>query len=453
MSTPRLSDATLARVSSAVAHPGYDRGAQRIGIVHLGLGAFARAHLACYTDDALAAGERDWAIAGVSLRTTAVAAQLGPQDGLFTLAERSGAGLRARIIGAIREVVAAPQAPGRAEALIAAPTTHIVSLTVTEKAYASDAAPGGLYPLLAEGLRRRRAAGLAGLTLVSCDNLAGNGRVLEAGLCRHLEAGDAALARWVADECAFPVTMVDRIVPATTEADRAAVAQALGGVSDEGAVVTEPFRQWVIEDRFAGPRPGWEHGGAALVSDVAPYEAAKLRMLNGAHSALAYLGLERGHGLVHEAIADPSLRALVERLMREEAAPTIAPAPGQDLAAYATALLARFANPALRHRLVQIAADGSSKLPQRWLPVLAENRRRGVRCPAILAALGGWLRHVRGDNVRRWGAVEDPQAQALAALASRGDAASMASALFGPGGLLAGHWQPDAADLALIIGA
>src|SRR5690606_8301856 len=193
-----------------------------------------------------------------------------------------------------------------------------------------------------------------------------NGRQLEALLGEYLSSRSAGLAAWFAAECACPATMVDRIVPATTPADLDALEQRLG-LRDEGAVFTERFSQWVIEDRFAGPRPGWEKVGAQLVGDVAPYETAKLRMLNGAHSALAYLGLERGHTFVHEAIADPGLRPLVEGLMRDEAATSFTPAPGQDLGAYADALVARFADPALNHRLIQIAMDGSQKIPQRWL--------------------------------------------------------------------------------------
>ncbi|MGQ3122008.1 MAG: mannitol dehydrogenase family protein, partial [Aliihoeflea sp.] len=211
-------------------------------------------------------------------------------------------------------------------------------------------------------LAARKAAGLSGLTLLSCDNLAGNGAVLRALMRDYLAAYHPDLSAWFDSECRCPATMIDRIVPATTDADRAAV-EAVLGVRDEGAVVTEGFSQWVIEDDFAGPRPRWENVGAELVANVGPYETAKLRMLNGAHSALAYVGLGKGHDFVHQAIADPAIRPVIERLLREEAAPTIDAAPGQDLAAYADALLDRFANPALNHRLIQIAMDGSQKIP------------------------------------------------------------------------------------------
>jgi fructuronate reductase len=277
--------------------------------------------------------------------------------------------------------------------------------------------------------------------LLSCDNLADNGRVLERLLAEYCATRDAALGEWIAANCTVPATMVDRIVPATTDADREQVARTIG-LDDAAAVVTEPFSQWVIEDRFAGPRPSWDKVGAQLVDDVAPYETAKLRMLNGAHSALAYLGLQRGHIFVHEAVADPQLRPLVERLMVEEAASSFTPARGQDLRAYAQALLARFANPALNHRLAQIAMDGSQKVPQRWLATLAAHQATGTACEAILSALGAWLRHTRGDN----GPVDDPLAPQLKAAWARAGAEGIVSALFGEGGLVPSDWRPSARD-------
>ena len=287
---------------------------------------------------------------------------------------------------------------------------------------------------MAEGLARRAASGLPGFTLLSCDNLPANGRELERLFEQWLAARAPDLVDWVQRECSFPSTMVDRIVPATTEADLAALEDELG-LRDHGAVFTERFSQWVIEDRFAGPRPGWDKHGAQLVSDVAPYETAKLRMLNGAHSALAYCGLEREHTFVHEAIADSTLRSLVERLMGEGAT-SFTPAPGQDLSAYADALLARFADPALNHRLMQIAMDGSQKVPQRWLETLAAHRGD---CPAILEALAAWMRHVRGDARP----VDDPLADTLARLWAENGAPGIAAALFGERGLFAHHWRAD----------
>jgi fructuronate reductase len=455
----RLSPGTLAGLPGGVARPGYDRQAQRVGIIHLGIGAFHRAHQAWYADRAMAAGDRDWAILGVSLRSAEASGRLVPQDGLYTLAERSAVGATLAVIGAVKGVLVATREPEAVTAAIAAADTHVVTLTITEKGYCRGpdgaldralAGPGSVYGVLARGLRARRDAGLPGVTLLSCDNLAAAGRQLARLLGQHLEAHDPELGWWVAAMCACPSAMVDRIVPATTEDDRGAVAEALGGVRDEATVITEPFSQWVIEDRFAGPRPRWERVGAQLVADVAPYETAKLRLLNGAHSALAYLGLARGHAFVHEAVGDPAVRPLVERLMRLEAAPTVKTAPGQDLGAYADALLARFANPALRHRLIQIAADGSQKLPQRWLDTLAVQAARGAACPAILTALAAWLRHVRGDDAPRWGPVVDPLAGPLAAAWRAHGREGVLPALFGPGGVVSGVWTPTGADRAAI---
>lgn len=459
----RLSNATAAALPAAVTRPGHDRAAQTAGIVHFGIGAFHRAHQAWYTDRAMAQGEpgqRDtsWGIIGVSLRSAAVAQQLNPQNGLYTLTECSAAGRRTRLVGAVQHVLVASEEPEAVIAALAAPETLIVTFTVTEKGYcrAADgsldlqqAQAGSIYPFLEQGLRRRRDAGLDGLTLLSCDNLAHNGRQLERLVGAYLAQQDPALAEWVAQACTFPCSMVDRIVPATTEADREGVAAAIG-VEDEGAVMTEPFSQWVIEDRFAGARPAWEAVGAELVRDVAPYETAKLRLLNGAHSALAYLGLPQGHTFVHEAVVDPAVRNTVERLMREEALPTIAAAPGQDLQAYVDALLERFANPALNHKLIQIAMDGSQKVPQRWLDTLAENAAQGRDCPAIMTALGAWLRHVRGDNAAKWGPLDDPKADALTGAWQTG-AAGAITAILGQGGIVSSAWHSAPADTDQLV--
>lgn len=446
----RLAPANLGVLPSAVDRFGYDRDAQEVGILHFGIGAFHRAHQAWYTDRAMDAGDKDWLVTGVSLRSRAVADQMNPQDGLYSVTERSATGHATRIVGAVRDVLAAAGNEAAVERLIARPNTRIVSFTVTEKGYCR--APGGsldpaladagsIFRFLARGLRQRHDAGLGGVTLLSCDNLTGNGAQLSALLGAYLDRHDPALRAWFEQECSCPSTMVDRIVPATTDADRAALGESLG-LRDEAAVMTERFSQWIIEDRFAAGRPRWELVGAELVADVHPYETAKLRMLNGAHSALAYLGLERGHTYVHEAIADPAIAPLVERLMRQEAAPTIGAAPGQDLQAYAGSLLARFANPALNHRLEQIAMDGSQKLPQRWLETLAAHDA-ATECPAIMAALAAWLRHVRGDARR----VDDPLAAALAAVWQSSGTAGVVPDLFGEGGLMAGTWVPRGADI------
>jgi fructuronate reductase len=453
----RLSTAQLGALPTSVARPRYDRDVSGIGIVHFGIGAFHRAHMAAYTDDAMAAGEGDWRILGVSLRSPAVRDQMRPQDGLYTLVERSAAGNKARIIGAIADVLVASEERERLVAKLAAPTTHIASFTITEKGYCR--APDGsldlaladersAYAYLMEAFARRRDTGLSGLTLLSCDNLANNGAQLERLMGEYLSAQAPDLVDWFKAHCACPSTMVDRIVPATTNADRLEI-EALLGMRDEAAVVTEPFSQWVIEDSFAGPRPAWERHGVQITSDVHAYEDAKLRMLNGAHSALAYLGLQRGHEFVHQAIDDAGLAPLIDRLMRDEAATSLVPAPDQDLSAYADALIARFANPALNHRLAQIAMDGSQKIPQRWLETLAFHQKHGGQCPAILAGITAWLCHIRGDN----GVVDDPMAATLKAAWDESGKDGIVAALFGPGGPMASDWAPSDADRETITAA
>ncbi len=456
----RLAEATLDRLPAEVVRPAYDRTAQSVGIVHFGIGAFHRAHQAWYTDAAMNAGDRNWGITGVSLRSASVAEQMNPQNDLYTVTERSDNGLQTRLIGAVREVLLAPRNQASVAISLIAPNTHIVSFTVTEKGYcrAVDgsldlalADAGSFYPILADAFKQRQAAGIGGLTLLSSDNLADNGKQLSGLLIGYLEARAPELVEWFAAECACPSTMVDRIVPATTDGDRAEVATLLGGLDDAACVVTEPFSQWVIEDRFAGPRPHWEAVGVELVSDVAPYELAKLRMLNGAHSLLAYVGLGRGHTYVHQAIADPQLRALVQQLILGEVVPTLTPAQGQDLEAYCAALIKRFANPALNHRLIQIATDGSQKIPQRWLETLTANQRTGRECPAILAGLAAWLRHVRGDNEASWGTVDDPIADAMKSAWARVGERGIVETVFGASGLVPSAWQPDLASREFIV--
>jgi len=354
----RLSLGALSRLPADCGRPAYDVGAVRVGIVHLGIGAFHRAHQAVYVDDRLAAGETGWGVCGVSLRSPETAEALAPQDGLYTLCVRSGSGERTRVIGSVRRLLVAPHDPAALIDAMSDPAVRIVSLTVTEKGYCHDPAPC----VLVEALRRRRAAGVKPFTVLCCDNLPENGRTVGRVLAQFAALRDPDLRRWVENEVAFPSTMVDRIVPATSEADRAAVEARLG-VSDAWPVMTEPFTQWVIEDRFGDGRPRFEDAGAELVADVAPYELMKLRLLNGSHSTIAYLGYLAGYETVSDVMADPAFVRLVQGLMDEEVTPTLALPPGADLAGYKRSLLERFANPALKHRTWQIAMDGSQKLP------------------------------------------------------------------------------------------
>jgi fructuronate reductase len=415
--------------------------------VHLGLGAFARAHLAAYTDKLLAA-DPSWGIAGVSLRRPDTEAALAPQDGLYTLAERDAAngdagGDRLTVIGALTAVATGTDAALR---LLTQPATRIATLTVTEKAYCRQAATGALdedHPdirhdlrephaprsvpgILVEALARRRQAGIPPFTVLCCDNLPANGKSVRAVTSRLASLRDPALGDFVAESVAFPDTMVDRIVPATTDADRARIDAALG-LHDAWPVVCEGFCQWVIEDRFPQGRPAWEQVGAELVRDVLPYETMKLRLLNGAHSSIAYLGQLAGWETVADAIAIPALRTHIAALMAESATTLRLPA-GADPGRYAESLLARFANPALRHRTAQIAMDGSQKLPQRLFAPALDRIAVGEPAPRIALGVAAWLHFLRGtadDGAAL--PLDDPHAQRLRAAAST---ATDAAALF-----------------------
>ncbi|MGN6123828.1 MAG: mannitol dehydrogenase family protein, partial [Sphingomonas oligoaromativorans] len=357
----RLSSATLETLPADVERPAYDRQQVKTGVVHLGIGAFHRAHQAAVFDAALTAGDLRWGVLGVSLRSAGVRDQLVPQDGLYSLVVRSGEQQRIRILGAVQDVLVAPEDPARVVAALASADVHLVTLTVTEKGYRLDPATGRLIEgdpdiaadladlsaprtvpgFLVAGLKARREAGLPPFTAVSCDNLPHNGRLLRNAVLAMARAHDAALAAWIEAEGAFPQTMVDRIVPATTDADIAALAERID-VEDRAMVKTEPFTQWVIEDRFCGPRPDFAALGVRLTADVAPWEEAKLRLLNGAHSGIAYLGGLAGIEFVNQFVARPEGRAFVEALW-DESAETLSPPEGLDIDAYRGELMARFA--------------------------------------------------------------------------------------------------------------
>ena len=435
----RLSAATLASLPAAIRRPAYDRSALRPGIVHLGLGAFARGHLAEYTEDALEKRFGAWGIVGASLQRPDQRDRLKPQDGLYTLLKLAPAGPELRIIGSVLDVLVAPEGPSALLARIASPETRIVSLTVTEKGYCHDPATGRLradHPdilhdlenpeaprsavgILVAGLRLRRAEGRGPFTVLCCDNLPSNGHVLR-GLVRDFAAlTDDGLAAWIEAEGAFPATMVDRIVPATTEADIAEVAKLIG-LDDAAPVIGEPFRQWAIEDVFADGRPDWHEVGAQMVSEVAPFEFMKLRMLNGAHSSLAYLGYLAGHETVAEASGDPVFARFLAGLW-DEIIPTVPAPQGVVLADYARALLARFQNPAIRHRTWQIAMDGSQKLPQRLLGTIRERLKAGGGIDYLALGVAAWMRYVTGTDEK--GDAIDVRDPLAAELKRRADAA------------------------------
>jgi fructuronate reductase len=439
---PRLSSKTLGKLNPRAARPGYDHRTLEVGIVHLGVGAFVRAHIATYTDDLLAIEPGHWGIAGVSLRRPDLRDLLAPQDGLYTALQRDGEGTQARVVGCLRRMIVAPEDPGTVVAAMADPSCRIVSLTITEKGYCYDPASGRLdqaHPdirhdlenparprtaigLITAALAARRIQGLPPFTVLCCDNLPHNG-CLVSGLVRDFTAmRDDKLSRWIETTGAFPSTMVDRIVPATTEQDIAAAAEATG-LCDAAPVSHESFRQWVIEDRFVDrARPAWDKSGAQFVDDVAPYEHMKLRLLNGAHSALAYLGYLAGYETIADVVADDIFRAYVGRLW-DEIIDVVPPPPGTDMRHYAAELLARFGNTAIRHRTWQIAMDGSQKLPQRLLSTVRERLARSQPIPMLALAIAGWIRYVGGsDDAGRPIDVRDPLADHLrSALADAGD--------------------------------
>jgi fructuronate reductase len=447
----RLNDDALADLPARVQRPAYDRSAIRTGIVHLGVGAFHRAHQAVYTDDVLAR-DPGWGIVAASLRSPDTYDALQPQDGLYTVSVRSSEGEALRVVGSIREVIVAPQAIDSLLDAMADPQTRIVTLTVTEKGYCHDPATGKLNEMhpdivhdleylkepksapgfIVEALRRRRMAGVPPFTVLTCDNLPSNGRTVKRVLTRFAELVDPELGRFVADEVSCPSTMVDRIVPATSDEDRQRIGSVLG-VEDAWPVVTEPFTQWVIEDNFSLGRPAWEAAGAEFVADVEPYEHMKLRLLNGSHSTLAYLGYLAGYETVADTMADPAFVRLIQGLMDEEVTPTLHMPPGADLASYKRALVERFKNPALKHRTWQIAMDGSQKLPQRLLGTLRDRLRDDAPIGRLSLGVAAWMRYVTGTDEK--GApidVRDPMAARLRELADRagGSAERLAGALF-----------------------
>lgn len=444
----RLSDKTLGALSTPVAAPAYERGAVTPGIVHLGVGAFHRAHQAVYVDECLAAGQKDWSIVGASLQSATTRDALAPQDGLYTLAVRGSDGEKLGVIGSIGKVLVAPENPARLLDQLSDPAIRLVTLTITEKAYLRDAAgdldaahpaivadladpsrPRTVHGFLAEALRRRLAAGTRPFTILSCDNLPSNGATLHRLLVQFAALRDAGLAKHI-EGVSCPSSMVDRIVPATTDADRARVSAALG-VEDAWPVMTEPFRQWVIEDDFSAGRPDWERFGVQMVRDVRPFEEMKLRLLNGAHSAIAYLGLLAGHDTVAKSFGDPDIRRFV-RALWAEAAPTLPQDAGLDPESYVRDLTERFDNTALQHRTAQIANDGSQKLPQRIVGSALHRLAAGQRADCLMLAVAAWIRaaELRGTALPA-GHFTDPLDAPLARLAQAAQpAADTVSAVF-----------------------
>ncbi|WP_347302514.1 mannitol dehydrogenase family protein [Croceibacterium sp. TMG7-5b_MA50] len=432
---PRLSRATLAQRKPGIAAPAYQLEGRLPGIVHFGPGAFHRAHQAAYADAVLDSDPR-WSICEVALNSTGTADALGPQDGLYVLALLS-AEPEYCIIGSITELLSARTDGETILQRLAAPTTQLVTSTVTEKGYClspeggldmnhpgiaaelAGGAPTTFIGWLAAGLARRMAEGGGPLTVLSCDNLAHNGRRLGRAVTEYAQATDPALAEWVASNVSFPSSMVDSITPATTDAVREQVAEATG-LEDAWPIQRERFTQWVVENDFKGARPPFDAAGVQFVSDVAPFEEAKLRLLNGPHSTLAYLGVLLGHETVADAMRDADLADFVRTMMHEDIAPTLRPLEGMDVGDYAESVLERFRNPAIRHLLAQIAWDGSQKLPFRILGTIADRRAAGLPTGRLAVPVAAWfrflaLRHSDGEKL------VDPLGGKLAPLAAAGD--------------------------------
>ncbi len=438
-----LSERTLSALDGRIAIPTYDRRALRRSIVHLGVGGFHRAHQAVYLDDlaerriSTAWGERGIGLLPGDRR---MAEALVPQDCLYTVVTRDPQHSAARVIGSLTDYVLAPADPARALGLLTDPATRIVSLTITEGGYLiddvtgvfnaddpavhadvrGDGPPRTVFGYLCAALAERRAAGVAPFTVLSCDNLQGNGDVAWQAIVSFARLRDDKLAAWIEANVAFPNAMVDRITPQTTDADRALVA-ATFGIADAWPVMTEPFRQWVIEDHFCNGRPPLEEVGAQFVPDVRPYETMKLRLLNGSHQALAYLGTLAGYRYAHEVLADATFRRFVARLMDDEVTDLLPAVLGIDLEDYKRTLIERFANPAIGDTLARLATDGSDRMPKFVLPSLVEALDGGRPHRLLTLIVAGFIRYLRAvDGQGEAIVLTDRRASVLHALASAG---------------------------------
>jgi mannitol 2-dehydrogenase len=439
----KLTQANLSRLGPDVRVPSYDRQAVGTSIVHVGVGGFHRAHQAVYADDLLNQhGPSEWGICGVGLlpHDARIRDVLTSQDFLYTVVERSVQGDQARVIGSMRNFLFAPDDREGVIEKMASPECRILSLTITEGGYyinqgtgefdehhpdiqhdlAHPQEPRGAFGVLTEALHRRRERGLAPFTAMSCDNIQGNGEVLHKMLLAFAELRDPTLRNWLAENCAFPNSMVDRITPATTDEFRALVPEKFG-IDDGWPVMTEVFKQWVIEDHFPHGRPRWEDVGAQMTSDVLPYEKMKLRLLNASHQAMAYIGMLRGYQLVHEAMEDQGIQRLVEKMMDNEVTPLLSKVPGVDLTDYKKTLIERFQNPAIRDQLSRLGIYGSAGIPKFVLPSLEEQLQRGGPIKLLSFTIASWFRYLTGlDESGKEMPMLDPMAKKLRERAQAG---------------------------------
>ena len=413
-----LNARTLKSWAGRIPVPGYDRALVTPGVVHVGVGGFHRAHQAMYHDRLLSEGALDWGICGVGVMPAdrRMKQVLDAQDGLYTLVLKHSDGTyEPRIIGSIVEYLYAPDDPEAVIEKMAAKSTRIVSLTITEGGYnvsditgefdvanpdvVADLAPGAVprtaFGLITEALRRRRMRGLRPFTIMSCDNLQDNGYRSKRVFTAFARLRDPGLGDWVEREARFPNSMVDRITPGTTDADRVEIRERFG-IEDQWPVVCEPYTQWVLQDAFTAGRPPYEQAGVQVVDQVEPYELMKLRLLNGSHQALAYFGYLTGYRLVHEAAQDPLFQAFLLGYMDKEATPTLAPVPGVDLEGYKYTLLERFSNPQVRDTIARLCADSSDRIPKWLLPVVRKQLANGGEIRRSAAVVASWARYAEG---------------------------------------------------------
>ncbi|MGK5685600.1 mannitol dehydrogenase family protein [Actinoplanes sp. URMC 104] len=414
-----LNAETLSELSAELAVPTYDRGALRTGIVHFGVGGFHRAHQAMYLDRLMNAGQAlDWAICGVGVMPGDRRMQqvLDAQDGLYTLVVKAPDGtLEARVIGSIKEYLFAPDDPGAVIEKMASEDVRIVSLTVTEGGYNFNAVTGEFmantkdvqhdlslpneprttFGLITAAIERRRDRGLPPFTIMSCDNIQGNGDAARRSFVAFASLRDPALASYVEANVRFPNSMVDRITPVTTDDDRDEVRKQFG-VDDGWPVVCEPFTQWALEDKFGSGRPRWEDAGVQVVPDVEPYELMKLRLLNASHQALCYFGYLSGYRFVHDVAGDPLFAKFLLTYMEREAEPTLAAVPGIDLREYQHQLIDRFSNAQVRDTVARLCAESSDRIPKWLLPVVRRNLETGGEILLSTAVVASWARYDEG---------------------------------------------------------
>ena len=436
--------ANLHLFSSPIQTPKYVRTNLTQSIVHIGVGGFHRAHQAVYLDDLLHTGVTDWSLCGVCLlpHDQKMYDTMKSQDCLYTVVEQSSAGNNARVIGSITNILFAPENPQAVIAKMASPECRIVSLTITEGGYYVNSGTGEFdannpdiqddlanpnnpkcaFGFLAAALDQRRKQGLLPFTLMSCDNMQSNGDVLKKMFLAFATLRDPELGRWLAEQGAFPNSMVDRITPATTDDHRAMVKNSFG-IGDGWPVVTEPFKQWVIEDHFCNGRPAWETVGAQMTQEVLPYEKMKIRLLNASHQALCYIGMLVGHQFAHETMQDDRIRTLVEIMMHEEATPTLSAVPGVDLNEYKKTLIERFANPAIKDQLARIGTEGSARIPKFVLPIVVDQLARKGKITMCAFTVAAWFRYLTGvdDKGNKMPLIEPMEAK-VCPLAKQGGA-------------------------------